>query len=275
MKNEKRKVREAARFVKEKTGASPDIGIITGTGLGGIPKILQMNSVIPYRTIPHFLKTGVISHTGDFLSGTIAGKPCAVLNGRVHLYEGHNACETVFSVRFLKELGVRILIITNAAGGINPHYNTGDIMLISDHINLTGENPLIGPNDDEWGDRFPEMSFAYDTKLKEIAITAAVKKGITLKSGVYAGLKGPSLETPAEVRFLRTIGADAVGFSTVMEVIAAVHLKMRVLGLSAITNIHTPDAPAPADVNAIIETAGAVSGDMGRIIESVIESENP
>jgi purine-nucleoside phosphorylase len=196
------------------------------------------------------------------------------MQGRFHLYEGYSPAEVIFPIRVMQELGVGTLILSNAAGGLNPGFNTGDIMLIRDHINLTGANPLVGPNDDRWGIRFPDMSNAYDNELIAIAEEIAGAAGLALRSGVYAGLKGPSLETPAEIRFLKTIGADAVGLSTVQEVIAAVHGGMRVLGFSTITNVHNPEKPVVATVEEIIEVAKTATPILEKLTRKVVEKLN-
>jgi purine-nucleoside phosphorylase len=257
MKNPLKKAMQAAAFLRERTpAAAPSpVGLLTGTGLGDAGSGLNVAAAFDYAAIPHFPVPTVQSHAGRLLVGDILGRPVVLLQGRFHLYEGWSPAEVVFPIRVLQELGTRHLIVTNAAGGLNPGFRAGDTMLISDHINLTGENPLIGPNEERWGERFPDMSAAYDRRLMSLVERAAKETAIPVKRGTYAGLKGPSLETPAEIRFLRTIGADAVGFSTVPEVIAAVHGGMRVLGLSVITNVHDPDRPEPASVEAIIAAA--------------------
>jgi purine-nucleoside phosphorylase len=201
----------------------------------------------------------------------MGGRVAAAMQGRIHLYEGYTPRQVTFPIRVLRQLGVRVLVVSNAAGGLNPGFAPGDLMGITDHLNLSGENPLAGPNEDSWGPRFPDMSRAYDEALRALAEAAAAAAGRPLRRGVYAGLKGPSLETPAEIRFLRSAGADAVGFSTVHEVIAAVHGGMRVLGLSTITNLHDPDRPEPASVEAIIDVAGKAARTLGSVIAGVVE----
>ena len=198
--------------------------------------------------------------------GSVSGKAVMAMQGRVHLYEGYTAQEVAFPVRMMQSFGIKTVIVSNAAGGINPLFVSGDIMLIADHINLTGENPLMGPNIDAWGPRFPDMSQVYDRDLMALAVDAALKRGIPIRKGIYAGLRGPSLETPSETHFLKIIGADAVGFSTVCEVIAAVHAGMRVLGLSIITNINLPDYPVPASIDKII----AVAQKQSPVLESIV-----
>lgn len=264
------KVAEAAAFIEKKIPEKPFVGLLTGTGLGDCGQSLVASVSLPYEDIPHFPVATVQSHAGRCLAGRIANRPVIVMQGRCHLYEGYSPLEVTFPVRVMQVLGVETLIVTNAAGGLNPSFGPGDIMLIEDHINLTGVNPLVGPNHDNWGERFPDMTKAYDNQLISLAENAGIAAAIPLGKGVYAGLLGPSLETPAEIRFLKTIGAAAVGFSTVQEVIAAVHAGIRVLGLSIITNIHDPDHPEPASVEEIINTAQATAHRVDRIIHSVV-----
>jgi len=263
------RVAKAAGFIREKTGMTADMAIITGTGLGGCISVIEKPIHIDYADIPGFPVSTVESHEGRLLAGRIHGRPVLAMAGRFHLYEGYHPSEIVFPIRVMRRLGVSTIILTNAAGGLNPDFGQGDIMIIRDHINLTGENPLVGPNDGDTGPRFPDMSLAYSPDLALCAESWARRLGIPCRSGVYAGLKGPSLETPAEIRFLRTIGADAVGFSTVAEVIAAVHAGMKVLALSIITNVHDPEHPKPASVEEIIAVADAASGALGRLLSSV------
>ena len=267
--NEK-KVREAAAFIQSNLDQPPETALITGTGLGDAVGDLDHASTIPYENIPHFPVSTVVSHSGRLQIGTIKSHPLLVLQGRFHLYEGYTPGQVTFPVRVMQALGVRNLILSNAAGGMDPAFQEGDIMVIRDHINLTGENPLVGPNDDQWGPRFPDMTAVYDRGLVQLCRNCGKDLEIILQSGVYAGLKGPSLETPAEIRFLKAIGADAVGFSTVMESIAAVHAGMRVLALSTITNINDPDRPAPASVEAIIAVANRAAPVLSRLIRRVV-----
>jgi purine-nucleoside phosphorylase len=213
----------------------------------------------------------VDSHKGCLVQGTLNGREILVFQGRIHLYEGYSPQLVTFPVRLLQALGVPVLILTNAAGGINLDFSAGDIMLIRDHINLTGKNPLAGPHEESWGLRFPDMTRVYDTDLERLAVGVAVQEDIQLNSGVYAGLLGPSLETPAETRFLKNIGADAVGFSTVMEAIAGVHAGMKILGISLITNINDPDAPEQTTLEAVVGTAAKASEKLNRIITGVVE----
>jgi purine-nucleoside phosphorylase len=262
---------ETAAFLRARIGAAPETGLLTGTGLGEAAAALQVSAAFDYKDIPHFPIATVPSHAGRLVFGTMRGRPVMVMQGRFHLYEGYTPAEVTFPIRVMQELGVRRLVATNAAGGLNPAFRPGDIMLIRDHINLTGTNPLVGPNADGWGVRFPDMTCAYDRDLIARAERAAAQAGITVRQGVYAGLKGPCLETPAETRFLKAIGAQAVGFSTVQEVIAAVHAGMKVLGISIITNVNDPDRPAPAALADIIAVARRAAPDLERLLCGVLE----
>ena len=270
MKNYKHKVIETAEFLKSHIVKLPEIGLLTGTGLGESAKSLDISTSFEYEDIPNFPTSTVESHLGRLLFGNMRGKQIIAMQGRFHLYEGYSPLAVTFPIRVMQELGVKILILSNAAAGLNPEFNTGDIMIISDHINLTGSNPLVGPNEDHWGIRFPDMMEAYDEKLATLAEKAGKDAGLQLRKGVYAGLKGPSLETPAEVRFLKIIGADAVGLSTVQEVIAAVHAGIKVLGLSTMTNVHDPDNPVPATVEEIIDVAKEAAPKLEMLIRKVV-----
>lgn len=271
MENYKKKVLQSAAYLKAKIKKAPYVGMLTGTGLGESTQSLNISTSFDYESIPNFPVSTVESHHGRLLAGDIQGCTVMAMQGRFHLYEGYSPLEVTFPIRVMQELGVKLLILTNAAGGLNTEFNAGDIMLITDHINLTGSNPLIGPNEDRWGIRFPDMSAAYDKALISIAVNVAQSAGVSVRRGVYVGLKGPSLETPAEIRFLKTIGAEAVGFSTVQEVIAAIHAGMRVLGLSTITNVHDPENPVPATVEDIIEVAKTATPVLEKIIRKVVE----
>lgn len=264
------KVAEAAAYIEKKVPEKPFAGLLTGTGLGDSGQSLVVSVSLPYEDIPYFPVSTVQTHLGRLLVGRMANRPVCVMQGRFHLYEGYTPLEVTFPVRVMQALGVEMLFVTNAAGGLNPVFRPGDIMIIEDHINLTGANPLVGPNHDDWGERFPDMTEAYDKRLISLAERAGRDALIPLRKGVYAGLLGPSLETPAEVRFLKSIGAEAVGFSTTQEVIAAVHARMKVLGLSIITNIHDPDHPTPASVAEIIRVAKSAACQVDRIISSVV-----
>jgi len=272
MKNYKEKVLETAEFLRAHIEKLPQIGLMIGTGLGESAASLDISASFAYKDIPHFPTSTVESHLGRLLFGSMQGKQIIAMQGRFHLYEGYSPVEVTFPIRIMQELGVKILILSNAAGGLNPEFNAGDIMVIEDHINLTGSNPLIGPNEESWGIRFPDMINAYNQRLAMYAEKAGKDAGIHLQKGVYAGLKGPSLETPAENRFLRTIGADAVGFSTIQEVIAAVHAGVKVLGLSTITNVHDPDTPVPATFEQIIAVAKQAAPMLEIIIRNVVEN---
>jgi len=271
MKTFKNKVLEATDFVQAKITDRPLIGLLIGTGLGdtadGIVKAISLD----YKDIPHFQVSTVPTHHGRLLSGKMAGKAVMAMQGRFHYYEGYSMQEITLPIRVMQMLGVKTLILSNAAGGINPLFEVGDIMLITDHVNLMGNNPLIGPNIDEWGPRFPDMSQVYNRKLMALAEEAALENNIWVQKGVYVGLPGPSLETCAEIRFLKTIGVDAVGLSTIPEVIAAVHGGMAILGFSVITNMNHPDPVKPARVEEIIAAAESTAPRLQTIITRVIE----
>jgi purine-nucleoside phosphorylase len=264
------KVIATAQFLKKYLAKVPAAGVITGTGLSESVVGFETTSQLDYQSIPYFPVSTVHGHAGRLLIGQVADHWVPSFQGRFHLYEGYAAKEVVFPVRVMQALGIHTVILSNAAGGLNPAFTPGDFMLIRDHLNFTGENPLVGPNDDHWGDRFPDMTKVYDDVLIRMALNAAKKEGAALQQGVYAGLKGPSLETPAEVRFLKRIGSDAVGFSTVQEAIAAKHGGMRILGISTITNINDPDNPIPATVEGIIQIANSVAPKLGQLIRSII-----
>lgn len=270
MREYRKNVAQATAFLEKHLRARPIVGLMTGTGLGDSANGIETDAVFSYNEIPHFPAATVESHPGRLTLGRFAGKPVVALQGRFHLYEGYSPLEVTFPIRVMQALGVTVLVLSNAAGGLNPAFAPGNIMVISDHLNLTGNNPLIGPNNEAWGERFPDMSRVYDARLAAFAHQAGRRAGIPLQSGVYAGLSGPSLETPAEVRYLRTVGADAVGFSTVQEVIAGVHAGMRILALSIITNVHTPETPEPASVADIIARAETVAPVLKEVIQEVI-----
>jgi purine-nucleoside phosphorylase len=274
METYKNKVLETAEYLRKRIAKFPYIGLLTGTGLGESAGSMNISASFDYNDIPNFPVSTVQSHRGRLLAGDIQDCAVIAMQGRFHLYEGYSPAEVTFPIRVMQELGVKVIILANAAGGLNPEFNTGDIMIITDHINLTGANPLIGPNEDRWGIRFPDMAHAYDKELISMAAEVAQSHGVQVRKGVYVGLKGPSLETPAEIRFLKTIGAEAVGFSTVQEVIAAVHAEMRVLGFSTITNVHDPEKPVPATVEEIIEVAKTATPVLEKIIRKVVEKIN-
>jgi len=246
------------------------LGLILGSGLGGYADSLNERIVIPFRDLPHFPSSTVLGHSGNLVLGMVEGAPVAVLQGRVHLYEGCTMADVAFPTRVLGSLGIRRLIVTNAAGGINKAFQPGDFMLIEDHINMMWANPLIGPNCDEWGPRFPDMSEAYDATLRGIALEVARQKQITLHRGVYLGLLGPNYETPAEIRMFRMLGADAVGMSTVPETIVANHMGMAVLGLSCITDMAAGILPQKLTHQEVLETAEASSGTLQSLLQGII-----
>ena len=272
MKTHIQKVTETANFIKKNITQMPQTVIMAGTGLGDITENINIQYSFDYNDIPNFPSATVESHNGRLIFGNLNSRNVVVMQGRFHLYEGYSPVEITFPIRVMQELKVQQLIVTNAAGGLNLSYSEGDIMVIRDHINLTGKNPLVGPNENNWGKRFPDMINAYDEELQESAILSGNKNGISTRKGIYAGLTGPSLETPAEMKFLKTIGADAVGFSTIQEVIAGVHAGMKILGLSVITNINDPEHPVPATVESVIKVAGDAAPKVNRIIFDVLES---
>ncbi|MGQ0640321.1 MAG: purine-nucleoside phosphorylase [Gemmatimonadaceae bacterium] len=264
-------VETSANAVRSRSSAVPDVAIILGTGLGGVADRIESPVVIEYRDIPYFPLSTVESHAGRLLCGHLGGKNVVAMQGRFHRYEGYTLQQASFPVRVLRALGARTLIVSNVSGGMQPTWSAGDLMLLSDHINLLGDNPLVGPNDDRLGPRFPDMSAPYDATLQELARQVAREQRITLREGVYLALSGPSLETRAEYRMLRTFGADVVGMSTVPEVIVAVHGGMRVLGLSIITDMCIPDTLEPVDVARIIATAGVAEPKLTALVTGVIE----
>jgi len=265
-----KEVNEAVAALRGRMVSSPLTAILAGTGLGDMVDACEVNERIAYGEIPHFPASTVQSHAGYLVFGRLNGQPVAILQGRCHLYEGYGPGAVTFPIRVLHSLGVKNLVITNASGGLNPEFAAGDIMVIADHINLTGENPLVGPNEEAWGGRFPDMTAAYAPSLRQWTLEERDRQAGRLREGIYVGLKGPSLETPAEMRYLRAIGADAVGFSTVMECIAAVHGGMRVLGLSTITNTCRPDEPVPAQLEEIIAVARDAAPRLAAIIAAVL-----
>lgn len=261
----------AVRAIRARTSARPGIGIILGTGLGGLAQRIQVETSIPYEEIDGFPLSTVESHTGRLLLGTLGGKPVVAMQGRFHRYEGYTLQQATFPVRVMRALGADTLIVSNACGGMNPFWAPGDLVLIADHINLLGDNPLIGPNVDALGPRFPDMSAPYDPALQALAVEVALERRITLRRGVYVAVAGPNLETRAEYRMLRMMGADVVGMSTVPEVIVALHGGMRVMGVSIITDQCLPDALEPADITRIIATASAAEPGLTALVEGVVE----
>jgi purine-nucleoside phosphorylase len=264
------RVREAADAVRRRVRDLPAIGIVLGSGLGDFASSLHGAVTIPYEELPHWPAARVIGHDGRLVVGRVAGRTVAALAGRVHLYEGHDVATVTFAVRVLGLLGVKTLILTNAAGGVNTGFSQGALMVIDDHVNLTGHNPLVGENDERFGPRFPDMTEVYSLRLRALADRAGKAMGLVLPHGVYVALLGPSYETPAEIRYLRTIGADAVGMSTVPEAIAARHMNVDVLGISCITNMAAGVLPKPLDHAEVMETARRIRGQFIALLEGVV-----
>jgi purine-nucleoside phosphorylase len=251
-------VAEAAKTVQDRIGAIPDIAVVLGSGLGSFASSLTDAVVVPYAVIPHWPASKVVGHAGELVAGTVNGRRVLALSGRAHVYEGHAMAVATFGTRVLGLLGVKSLIVTNAAGGINLSYKQGALMIISDHINLMGSNPLVGPNDERFGSRFPDMTTAYSARLRQAAKDSAAAAGIRVEEGVYLAVTGPSYETPAEIRAFRTMGADAVGMSTVPEAIVARHMGMEVAGISCITNMAAGVLPDPLVHEEVMATTARV-----------------
>jgi purine-nucleoside phosphorylase len=266
----RRHVDECARYVLDRINLKPEWGIIMGTGQKLLVERLVEGGVLPYQDLPHFPRATSPTHQGRLCWGRLAGEPTVVFQGRVHAYEGYPLSQVAMPVRLLAALGARNLLITNAAGGLNPLFTGGDLMLIADHINLLGDNPLAGENVEEWGPRFPDLSRVYDREHMDLAEAVARREGLTLRKGVYVAVKGPSLETPAETRFLRLIGADAVGMSTVAEAIAAVHAGLRILGISIISNVNLPDAMAPITIEEVVATVELAEARLVQLIGGIL-----
>jgi purine-nucleoside phosphorylase len=266
------KIREAADFLLGKIPFPPRIGLITGTGLGDLTGNVEVHLRIPYPEIPHFPVSTTMGHKGTLVVGRLGKQAVMAMEGRFHLYEGYSPEEVTFPVRVMARLGAEVLIISSAAGGLNPLFEPTDVMVVTDHINLTGRNPLLGPNLESFGPRFPDMSQVYDSALIGLAKQKALDLGIPLRQGVYVGILGPSLETPAETRFLRTAGADAVGMSTVLEVITAVHCGLRVLAIVAITNVNIPDRMKKISIEEVIATAGKAGAKLAPLLDEVISN---
>jgi len=266
---------EAVGYIREQTQCQPAIGIILGSGLSSLASDVRETVVIPYPSIPHFAASTVQGHTGQLVFGELEGRPVVVMQGRLHFYEGYTMQQVTFPVRVIRLLGAEILIVTNASGGLNPLWQPGDLMLISDHLNLVGmagSNPLLGPNEESFGPRFPDMSQAYDPTLRDIARLVAASEGLPLREGVYACLAGPSFETPAEIGFLRAIGADAVGMSTAPEVTVARHMGMRVLGVAGISNVHAEDRSLPRQTThqEVLEASKVIAPRLGALVRGVL-----
>ena len=265
------KINETLKVIREKTSDEFPIGIILGTGLGGLVKDINIEHEFDYSTLPHFPLSTVESHHGKLILGSINGKKVVAMQGRFHYYEGYTMQQITYPVRVMKYLGVKTLLVSNACGGMNPHYRRGDVMLMADHINLIGDNPLIGKNEDELGPRFPDMSEPYSHELLKIAEEVALENKIKVQKGVYVAVSGPNLETKAEYRFLRATGADVVGMSTIPENIVANHMGMKVLGISIITDECFPDSLKPVNVEEIIAAAVAAEPKMTLIMKEVIK----
>lgn len=261
----------AVAAIRRRSAFVPEVGLILGTGLGALGRSIAVEAEIPYADIPGFPMSTVESHAGKLLLGTLAGRRVAALQGRFHRYEGYSLQQVTFPVRVLRALGASTLVVSGAVGGMHPLWNLGDLALLSDHINLMGDSPLIGPNDDSLGPRFPDMSAPYDAALRATAHAAALELGITLREGVYVAVAGPALETRAEYRMLRAMGADVVGMSTVPEVLVAVHGGMRVLGITVVTDKCLPDALEPADVATIIATAESAEPRLAALLTRILE----
>ncbi len=262
---------DAVSAIRRHTDLAPDIGIILGTGLGGLTKVIELETAVAYDTIPGFPASTVESHAGRLLLGQLAGRAVVAMEGRFHRYEGYGLDEVTFPVRVMRALGANVLLVSNACGGMHPLWPAGDLVLISDHINLLGDNPLIGLNDETLGPCFPDMSEPYDAELRTLAREAAADLKVTLREGVYVAVPGPNLETPAEYRMLRTIGGDVVGMSTVPEVIVANHAGMRVMGVSIITDQALPDALEAVSLEKIISVAKKAEPSLTRLITRVVE----
>jgi len=269
--NLKLKIAESVEFISQKSRIKPEIAVILGTGLGKLVDDIKEQEVIPYSDIPNFPVSTVKGHSGNLVLGKLGNKEIVAMQGRFHYYEGYNLQEVTFPVRIMKKLGANIIIISNAAGGMNRFFKRGDLMLITDHISLFGNNPLIGPNDEELGPRFPDMSEAYNKKLIELVLKTALKEKIKLHQGIYVGLTGPTLETPAEYRFLIQLEADAVGMSTIPEVIVANHMGMKVLGISCITDLAIDGLIKKVSFDEILQAAAKAEPTMTKLIKKVIE----
>lgn len=264
------RIQEAAAFIRERTEIVPEFAVILGTGLGGLSREISHRGKIPYTEIPGFLPPTVHTHSGELILGKMGERTVAAMEGRLHFYEGYSLDEIVFPVRVLRAMGAGILIVSNASGAMNPLFSPGDLVFMEDHINLMGVNPLIGPNDDRIGPRYPDMCEPYSRELIRLAEEIALEKGIRTHRGVYAAVTGPNVETRAEYRFLRCIGADIVGMSTVPEVLAAIHGGFKILGISCVTDMCLPDALKPIDVEEIIDIANRAELKLTQIIKELI-----
>jgi len=264
-------VQDATKLVRSRWKGAPRVGLVLGTGLGALAREIDAEALIPYPEIPFFPHSTVESHKGQLVCGRLAGQSVVAMEGRFHLYEGYSPWQVTFPIRVMKELGCQLLIVSNAAGGLNPLYDKGDLIVIEDHINLMGVNPLIGPNDDRLGPRFPDLIEPYDRALQNLALKLAREQNIVAHRGVYVAVVGPNLETRAEYRYLQGIGADLVGMSTVPEVLVAVHAGMKVLGFSIVTDMCLPDALKPVCIEEIIAVANQAEAKLRTIVRGVIE----
>jgi len=267
----RKQIDEAVAAIRTHSSLTPEVAIVLGTGLGAFSQTIEAEATIPFTDIPHFPRTTLAAHAGNLVLGTVAGRNVVAMDGRFHYYEGYSMQEVTIGVRVMRALGAKLLILSNACGGINPKHQKGDILLIEDHINLMGDNPLIGVNDESLGPRFPDMSEPYDRKLIALAQERALALKIPVQLGVYVGVTGPCLETRAEYRFLRAIGADLVGMSTVPEVIVAAQVGLRVLGMSIATDLCLPDALEKADINKIIAAANAAEPHLTRLVKDIVK----
>ena len=263
-------VQEAARMVRSRWSGNPRVGLVLGTGLGALAREIEAEATIAYPEIPFFPRSTVESHHGQLVCGQLAGQSVVAMEGRFHLYEGYSPWQVTFPIRVMKELGCRLLIVSNAAGGLNPLHSKGDLIVIEDHINLMGLNPLVGPNDERLGPRFPDLIEPYDRELQDLALKVALEENITALRGVYVAVVGPNLETRAEYRSLRGIGADVVGMSTVPEVLVAIHAGMKVLGFSIVTDMCMPDALKPVRIEEIIAVANEAEAKLRTIVRGVL-----
>jgi len=264
-------VQEASRMVRSRWSGSPKVGLVLGTGLGALAREIETEATLPYPEIPFFPRSTVESHKGQLVCGNLAGRSVIAMEGRFHLYEGYSPWQVTFPIRVMKELGCRLLIVSNASGGMNPLCSKGDLIVIEDHINLMGLNPLIGPNDDRLGPRFPDLIEPYDRELQNLALKVALEQNIVARRGVYVAVVGPNFETRAEYRFLRGIGADVVGMSTVPEVLVAIHAGMKVLGFSIITDMCLPDALHPVRIEEVIAVANVAEAKLRTVVRGVLE----
>jgi purine-nucleoside phosphorylase len=270
-------VDEAVEALKKRTKIVPEVGVILGTGLGTLASSLEVEATVPYGDVPHFAISTAEGHKGELVFGKLAGRPAVVMNGRLHFYEGYTMRQVSFPVRVMKALGVHTLVVSNACGGMNPLFDPGDIMIVTDHINLMGDNPLIGPNDESFGPRFPDMSEPYDRTLVRLAEDVALAEKLRVRKGVFVAVAGPNLETAAEYRFLRGIGADVVGMSLIPENLVAIHGGMRVLALAVVTDRCWPDALEPVDIPKILAVAAEAAPRLDRLVTGVVRrlSEAP